>query len=77
MKKRWVKSRAYPYKLTFGDNMILKVVSRDGKEFAIFVCENNENGEISIMDTFKVDNIEETIDDVFGTNERQLTLFLD
>ena len=57
--------------------MILKIVTRDGREFGVYVYENNFNGEIEVMDTFKVDNIEEGIDDVFGTNERQLTLYLD
>ena len=53
------------------------MVTRDGREFGVYVYENNFNGELEVMDTFKVDNIEEGIDDVFGTNERQLTLFLD
>lgn len=57
--------------------MILKIVLDDGREFAVYVYENNENGEIEVMDTFKVDNIEENVDDVFGTNEQMLTLFLD
>lgn len=57
--------------------MILKIVLDDGREFAVYVYENNENGEIEVMDTFKVDNIEESVDDVFGTNEQMLTLFLD
>lgn len=57
--------------------MILKIVLRDGREFAVYVYENNFDGEIEVMDTFKVDNIEESVDDVFGTNEQMLTLFLD
>lgn len=57
--------------------MILKIVLRDGREFAVYVYENNFDGEIEVMDTFKVDNIEESVDDVFGTNEKMLTLFLD
>lgn len=57
--------------------MILKIVLNDGREFAVYVYENNENGEIEIMGTLKVDNVEESGDDVFGTNERMLTLYLD
>lgn len=60
-----------------GDDMILKIVLDDGREFAVYVYENNFDGEIEVMDTFKVDNIEESLDDVFGTNEKMLTLFLD
>ena len=60
-----------------GDDMILKIVLDDGREFAVYVYENNFDGEIEVMDTFMVDNIEESLDDVFGTNEKMLTLFLD
>ena len=57
--------------------MILKIVNADGKIYGINVYENNFDGEIEIMDTFKVENIEESTDDVFGTNDKMLTLFLD
>ena len=57
--------------------MIVKIVDREGREFAVMLYENNFNGEIEIMDRFKVENIEEDIDNVFGSNERMITLFLD
>lgn len=57
--------------------MIFKIVNADGKIFGVYVYENNYNGDIAVMDTFKVDNIEESTDDLFGSNEKMLTLFLD
>lgn len=57
--------------------MIFKIVNADGKIFGVYVYENNFDGEIEVMDTFKVDNIEESTDDLFGSNEKMLTLFLD
>lgn len=77
---RWAYCGGYAHQLILkkdGDIMILKIVLNDGREFAVYVYENNENGEIEIMGTLKVDNVEESGDDVFGTNERMLTLYLD
>ena len=59
--------------------MILKIVLDDGRVFGLYVYENNFDGEIQVNDTFKLDDRDIGIgfDDVFGTNEQMLTVYLD
>ena len=58
--------------------MILKVVDENnGTIGAVYVYENNENGELSIMDTFHVDAKETGLDTIFGTNDQEIVIQLD
>lgn len=58
--------------------MILKVVDEiKGTIGAVQVYENNENGNVSIMDTYHVDAEETGFDTVFGTNDEEVVIQLD
>lgn len=54
--------------------MILRTIDQFGNESAVFLYENNENGEVSVQDTFHCDVVDEGLDSVFGTNEQQVTI---
>ena len=56
--------------------MILKIVDKDGNVAGgVYVYENNENGEVFVQDTYHVDVIsDDELDDIFGTNETQVTI---
>ena len=63
--------------------MIVKI-KVNGKVYGLFLYENNENGEISVLDTYDQDsNIKEMhpdmidnngVDDLMGTNEKMITI---
>ena len=66
--------------------MILKIKANE-KTYAIEVYENNENGEITVMDSYDPDAQYKTIDEkniindgsfdeVLGTNEQMITIIL-
>lgn len=66
--------------------MILKIKANE-KTYAIEVYENNENGEITVMDSYDPDTQYKTIDekniindgsfdDILGTNEQMITIIL-
>ena len=66
--------------------MILKIKANE-KTYAIEVYENNENGEITVMDSYDPDAQYKTIDekniindgsfdDILGTNEQMITIIL-
>ncbi len=66
--------------------MILKIKANE-KIYAIEVYENNENGEITVMDSYDPDAQYKTIDekniindgsfdDILGTNEQMITIIL-
>lgn len=58
--------------------MILKISDENNSTIAaVHVYENNENGELSIMDTFHVDAKETGFDTVFGTNDQEVVIQLD
>ena len=58
--------------------MILKVVDEiKGTIGAVQVYENNEKGNVSIMDTYHVDAEETGFDTVFGTNDEEVVIQLD
>lgn len=58
--------------------MILKIVdSNDGTIGAVQVYENNENGEISVQDTYHIKDVSDKSDSVFGTNETELVVTID
>ena len=58
--------------------MILKIVDENnGAIGAVQVYENNENGKVSIMDTFHADAAETGFDTVFGTNDKEVVIQLD
>ena len=56
--------------------MILKIVDKDGNVAGgVYVYENNENGEVFVQDTYHVDVVnDDELDDIFGTNETQVTI---
>lgn len=54
--------------------MILRTIDQFGNESAVFLYENNENGEVFVQDTFHCDVVDEGLDSVFGTNEQQVTI---
>lgn len=63
--------------------MIVKI-KVNGKVYGLFLYENNENGEISVLDTYDPDsNVKEMhpdmidnngVDDLMGTNEQMITI---
>lgn len=63
--------------------MIVKI-KVNGKVYGLFLYENNENGEISVLDTYDSDsNVKEMhpdmidnngVDDLMGTNEQMITI---
>lgn len=66
--------------------MILKIKANE-KTYAIEVYENNENGKITVMDSYDPDTQYKTIDekniindgsfdDILGTNEQMITIIL-
>ena len=66
--------------------MILKIKANE-KTYAIEVYENNENGKITVMDSYDPDAQYKTIDekniindgsfdDILGTNEQMITIIL-
>ena len=66
--------------------MILKIKANE-KTYAIEVYENNENGEITVLDSYDPDTQYKTIDekniindgsfdDILGTNEQMITIIL-
>lgn len=66
--------------------MILKIKANK-KTYAIEVYENNENGEITVLDSYDPDTQYKTIDekniindgsfdDILGTNEQMITIIL-
>ena len=58
--------------------MILRISDENnGTIGAVYVYENNENGELSIMDTFHVDAKETGLDTIFGTNDQEIVIQLD
>ena len=54
--------------------MILRTIDQFGNESAVFLYENNENGEVFVQDTFHCEVVDESLDSVFGTNEQQVTI---
>ena len=56
--------------------MIVKILDQNGHVAGgIQVYENNFDGEVSIQDTYHVETIEDNgRDDIFGTNEEQITI---
>ena len=56
--------------------MIVKILDQNGHVAGgIYVYENNENGEVFIQDTYHVDVVnDDELDNVFGTNETQITI---
>ena len=56
--------------------MIVKILDQNGHVAGgVYVYENNENGEVFIQDTYHVDVInDDELDNVFGTNETQVTI---
>lgn len=56
--------------------MIVKILDQNGHVAGgVQVYENNFDGEVSIQDTYHVEIIEDNgRDDVFGTNEEQITV---
>jgi len=54
--------------------MILRTIDQFGNESAVFLYENNENGEVFVQDTFHCEVVDESLDTVFGTNEQQVTI---
>ena len=58
--------------------MILKVVDENDSTIgAVHVYENNENGELSVHDTYHIKDISDKSDSVFGTNETELVVTID
>ena len=59
--------------------MILKIVdsSNNSTIGAVYVYENNENGELTVQDTYHLKTVEHGFDDVFGTNDEQITISID
>lgn len=55
--------------------MILKIIDGNyGVIGAVQVYENNENGEVAVMDTYHVNAAENGFDTVFGTNDEEVTV---
>lgn len=66
--------------------MILKI-KVNGKVYGLEIYENNENGEITVLDSYDPDTQYKTIDenniindgsfdDILGTNEQMITIIL-
>lgn len=56
--------------------MIVKILDQNGHVAGgVQVYENNENGEVFIQDTYHTDVIsDDELDNIFGTNETQVTI---
>ena len=53
--------------------MILKIISENGTVLgAVNVHENNENGDVSVIDTFHCEAVEADWDTLFGSNEAEI-----
>ena len=58
--------------------MILKIVDENnGTIGAVQLYENNENGELSVQDTYHIKEVSDGCDNIFGTNETELTVTID
>lgn len=55
--------------------MILKILI-NGKEYGIQIYENNFDGEVEVQDTYHLEVIDSGFDDIFGTNDEQITVKL-
>ena len=58
--------------------MILKIIDENnGAIGAVQVYENNENGELTVHDTYHIKDVSDKLDSVFGTNETELVVTID
>lgn len=58
--------------------MILKVLDENKCTIgAVKVYENNENGELSVQDTYHIKAITDGLDSVFGTNDEEVRVIID
>lgn len=56
--------------------MIIEIINKDNLTFGIHVYENNENGEVFLQDTYHCDAEVNGYDDIFGTNDEKITVYL-
>ena len=58
--------------------MILNIVDGNNSILgAVYVYENNENGELTVQDTYHIRALEYGHDSIFGTNEEEVTVTID
>lgn len=58
--------------------MILKISDeKNGTIGAVQVYENNENGELTVQDTYHINALDDGFDSVFGTNDKEVIVIID
>ena len=57
--------------------MIIEIFDKDNLTYGIHVYENNENGEVFLQDTYHCDAKVNGYDDIFGTNDEKITVYLE
>lgn len=56
--------------------MILKIINEKDTIAGIRVYENNFDGKVEVQDTYHLKVISNGFDDIFGTNEEQITIII-